>query len=84
MVDAEPREDLDGPIAAPDHHHLVFENEHVRVLETIMVEELGDRVKAYEMIQSETERLQRDVDIRRRRVGHSQQCPPYCADTCCQ
>lgn len=36
MVDAEPREDLDGPIAARDHHHVVFENEHVRVLETII------------------------------------------------
>lgn len=25
---------LDGPIAAPNHHRVVFENEHVRVLET--------------------------------------------------
>lgn len=25
---------LDGPIAAPDHHRVIFENERVRVLET--------------------------------------------------
>jgi mannose-6-phosphate isomerase-like protein (cupin superfamily) len=24
----------DGPVAAPDHHKVIFENEHVRVLET--------------------------------------------------
>lgn len=28
-----PSPDLDGPIAAPDHHRVVFENEHIRVLE---------------------------------------------------
>jgi hypothetical protein len=27
-------DDLDGPIAAPDHHRVLFENEAVRVLET--------------------------------------------------
>jgi hypothetical protein len=27
---------LDGPIAAPHHHTVVFENEHVRVLETVI------------------------------------------------
>lgn len=26
--------ELDGPIAAPDHHRVIFENERVRVLET--------------------------------------------------
>ena len=26
--------ELDGPIAAPDHHRVIFENESVRVLET--------------------------------------------------
>lgn len=26
--------DLDGPVAAPDHHRILFENEVVRVLET--------------------------------------------------
>lgn len=26
--------ELDGVIAAPDHHHIVFENDRVRVLET--------------------------------------------------
>jgi hypothetical protein len=31
-----PVDDLDGPIAAPDHHKVVFENEHVRVLETVI------------------------------------------------
>ncbi len=28
--------ELDGPIAAPDHHRVVFENGHVRVLETVV------------------------------------------------
>jgi hypothetical protein len=28
--------DLDGPRAAPDHHVVVFENDHVRVLETVI------------------------------------------------
>jgi hypothetical protein len=27
-------DDLDGPIAAPDHHAVIFENDQVRVLET--------------------------------------------------
>ena len=27
-------DDLDGPIAAPDHHKVLFENDQVRVLET--------------------------------------------------
>ena len=26
--------ELDGPIAAPDQHRIIFENDHVRVLET--------------------------------------------------
>lgn len=29
--------ELDGVIAAPDHHRVLFENEHVRVLETVIV-----------------------------------------------
>ena len=28
--------DLDGPIAAPDHHRVVFENDRVRVVETVI------------------------------------------------
>jgi hypothetical protein len=36
MADVAQVDDLDGPIAAPDHHTLVFENEHVRVLETVI------------------------------------------------
>ncbi len=32
--------DLDGVIAAPDHHRLLFENDRVRVIETIV--EVGD------------------------------------------
>jgi hypothetical protein len=28
--------DLDGPIGAPDHHHVVFENERVRVFEVVI------------------------------------------------
>lgn len=28
--------DLDGVVAAPDHHHVLFENDRVRVLETII------------------------------------------------
>ena len=28
--------DLDGPIAAPDHHRVVFENDRVRVIETVI------------------------------------------------
>jgi hypothetical protein len=27
---------LDGPIAAPDHHRVIFENDHVRVIETVI------------------------------------------------
>ena len=30
-------EALDGPIAAPHHHTVVFENEQVRALETVIV-----------------------------------------------
>ena len=33
--------DLDGPMAAPDHHRVVFENERVRVFETVI--RAGDR-----------------------------------------
>jgi hypothetical protein len=29
-------DDLDGPVAAPDHHFVVFENDHVRVLKTVI------------------------------------------------
>jgi len=36
MADVAPVDDLDGPIAAPDHHKVVFENEHLRVLETVI------------------------------------------------
>lgn len=28
--------DLDGVVAAPDHHEVLFENDHVRVIETIV------------------------------------------------
>jgi hypothetical protein len=34
-------DDLDGPKADPEHHRVVFENEHMRVLETII--DVGDR-----------------------------------------
>jgi len=40
MDQAEPVGDLDGPVADPDHHKVVFENAHVRVLETVI--EVGD------------------------------------------
>ena len=33
--------ELDGPIAAPDHHRVIFENERVRMLETAI--RAGDR-----------------------------------------
>lgn len=36
MVEVERSDDLDGPVAAPDHHTIVFENDHVRVLETVI------------------------------------------------
>jgi hypothetical protein len=36
MVDGERSEDLDGPAAAPDHHTVVFENDYVRVLDTVI------------------------------------------------
>jgi len=36
MTDGSPSVSLDGPIAAPDHHRVVFENEHVRVIETVI------------------------------------------------
>lgn len=32
--------ELDGVIAAPDHHKILFENDHVRVIETIVA--IGD------------------------------------------
>jgi hypothetical protein len=32
----QPPPDLDGPVAAPDHHRLVFENERIRVVETVI------------------------------------------------
>lgn len=32
--------DLDGPVAAPDHHAVIFENDRVRVLETTIL--VGD------------------------------------------
>ncbi len=34
-------DDLDGPVADPAHHRVVFENDHIRVLETII--EVGDK-----------------------------------------
>jgi hypothetical protein len=34
MIDALER--LDALVAAPEHHHLLIENEHVRVLETLI------------------------------------------------
>jgi hypothetical protein len=36
MTDVSPAGDLDGPVADPDHHHVVFENEQVRVVETVI------------------------------------------------
>ena len=37
MTDIEPAPtELDGPVAAPDHHRVVFENERVRVVETVI------------------------------------------------
>jgi hypothetical protein len=34
-------DELDGPVAAPDHHKVLFENDRVRVLETVI--RPGDR-----------------------------------------
>ena len=37
MTTADPQPDsLDGPIAAPDHHRVVFENDRLRVIETVI------------------------------------------------
>jgi hypothetical protein len=36
MADVAQPGDLDGPIAAPHHHTVVFENEHIRVLDTVI------------------------------------------------
>jgi hypothetical protein len=36
MTDNDQPEDLDGPVADPGHHRVVFENEHVRVIETLI------------------------------------------------
>jgi len=36
MAETEQLNDLDGPIAAPDHHRVTFENERVRVVETLI------------------------------------------------
>jgi hypothetical protein len=41
VPEANPGDDLDGPVADPEHHRVVFENDHVRVLETIIP--VGDR-----------------------------------------
>lgn len=35
-ADRQPLTDLDGPSAAPDHHQVVFENDHVRVLSIVI------------------------------------------------
>ncbi len=35
-MSAEGSEELDGVIAAPDHHRVVFENSEVRVVETVV------------------------------------------------
>jgi len=35
------KDDLDGPVADPAHHTVVFENEHVRVIETVIP--VGDK-----------------------------------------
>ena len=34
MADAEPVDVLDAMVAAPDHHAVILENDHVRVLDT--------------------------------------------------
>ena len=34
--EARPSAELDGPVAAPAHHRVLFENEHVRVIETVI------------------------------------------------
>jgi hypothetical protein len=36
MVEGKHSEEMDGPVAAPDHHTVVFENDFVRVLETVI------------------------------------------------
>ncbi len=36
VPEANATDDLDGPIADPEHHRVVFENDHIRVLETII------------------------------------------------
>ena len=36
MVEVDPTKDLDGPVAAPDHHRVLFENDRVRVLQTLV------------------------------------------------
>ena len=41
MANSDGVDNLDGPIADPEHHRVVFENEHVRVMETIIG--VGDR-----------------------------------------
>ena len=35
-IDPVSRDDLDGPVAAPDHHRILFEDDHVRVIETVI------------------------------------------------
>jgi hypothetical protein len=36
VADNDEPDDLDGPVADPGHHRVVFENEHVRVIETLI------------------------------------------------
>ena len=37
MTDETPHDRaLDGPVAAPDHHRVVFENDRIRVVETVI------------------------------------------------
>ena len=59
--------DLDGPIAAPGHHRIVFENDHVRVIETVI--RAGDTAPLHThltphltIVDSGSELIRRDAD----------------------
>src|ERR1019366_9083722 len=67
MVNGERSHDLDGPVAAPDHHTVVFENDYVRVLDTVI--RAGDTTplhthlaKHMMIVSSGSHFIRRDVD----------------------
>lgn len=60
-------DDLDGPVAAPANHRVVFENDQVRVLETVI--RVGERTPVHThlvphviVVRSGSDFIRRDAD----------------------